>query len=159
MTKLPDQIMNKIKKENIKRTPLWVFEIKNTSLWAINIATTIIGGLAVTIILWSMTHPEFDMLDHESHTQLQHFMSLVPYFWIAVTGLGTTIATITYKKTDTGYKIKTINTVLASVLISICIGLGLFLAGFGERITAEGEYIHSCAVNGCKCQSKTCNQH
>jgi hypothetical protein len=151
MSNLEKQILSKIESEKISRTPSWIFKLKNIGFWSVFLATTIIGALSIDIILFSYSSTDFDFLDHNSHSKIQHTISLLPYFWIVGVGLFTYLSSVILRHTEKGYKISFVIACGTSLLISLILGISMHLMGYSKSISELSEGIKGCVISSCGC--------
>ena len=50
---LPEKIIEELKKQGIESRPRWQFLLKRWTLWLVAILSTIIGGIAVAVIIFT----------------------------------------------------------------------------------------------------------
>jgi len=134
MKNLADKIASKIKSEEIKPKSKWIFLLKDYFIWSIFGFSIIIGGLAFVVILFIFTTSDWDMHRYLEGGFGMHFLTVLPRLWIGTLILFLLVAYYNYRHTKSGYRYKAYLVVLASVIMSIAIGTGLFFMGLGSKI-------------------------
>lgn len=128
------KILEKIKSENIQPIPRWKFILKNASLWTVFSFAVIFGALAFSIVLFSIQQSEFDLLSHMSHSRLEFFLGLLPFFWILSLVIFLILAIFSIQHSKKGYKFTVSRLVGISTALSILLGTLFFIAGGAERL-------------------------
>ncbi len=128
------KILEKIKSENIQPIPRWKFVLKNGSLWTTFAIAVIFGALAFSIVLFSIQQSEFDLLSHMSHSRLEFFLGLLPFFWIISLVTFLILAIFSIQHSKKGYKFTVSRLVGISTALSILIGTLFFIAGGAEKL-------------------------
>ncbi|KAA3630856.1 MAG: hypothetical protein DWQ02_17270 [Bacteroidetes bacterium] len=128
------KILEKIKSENIQPIPRWKFVLKNVSLWAVFSIAVIFGALAFSIVLFSIQQSEFDLLSHMSHSRLEFFLGLLPFFWIISLVTFLILAIFSIQHSKKGYKFTVSRLVGISTALSILLGTLFFIGGGAERL-------------------------
>ncbi len=126
------KIIDKIKKEDIQPIPKWYFRAKNSLVWLAFTISLFIGAAAFSVILYSIQQTEFNLLSHLSHSGLELFLGLLPFFWIIALLLFLVLAIVSIQKSKKGYKLNWARWVGFSIAISILLGT-LFFIGGGAR--------------------------
>ena len=134
MGNLADKIVSKIKSEEIKPKSKWIFLLKDYFIWSIFGFSIIIGGLALVVILFIFTTSDWDMYRYLEGGFGMHFLTILPRLWIGTLILFLLVAYYNYRHTKSGYRYKAYLVVLASIIMSVAIGTGLFFMGLGSKI-------------------------
>jgi len=143
------KLIEKIRKENIRQIPKWYFVIPNILIWLVFIIFVFVGAAAFSVILLSIQQTHFDLVSHMSHSRVELFLGLLPFFWIFVLFIFLLAAIITFKKSKKGYKFGWTRLLGLSTAASIFLGTVFFIGGgshwlestFAER-TSLYESIH-----------------
>lgn len=140
MNNISKSIIDKIKKSGLKPKPKWQFILWHILLWAVFVLSIILGSLAFAMILGALFSTHWDLLPYIGGGPVKGFFLVLPYIWLAALVLILFTANVLFKKTKHGYRIKPAYVVIASILISFCIGLGLYASrahNFVERSVRE----------------------
>ncbi len=145
MTKLSQNILKKIKDAHIKPRPKWQFIAMHATLWIIVVISIIFGSLATSVIFRILSGTDWEVARMAGKNPIHSFALILPYVWFVFLGLIILVGSKLFSKTKAGYRHKPIFIVLTSVLISLIIGIGLYLAGVGnivqkKLITNVGPY-------------------
>lgn len=127
------EILDKIKEQNIQPKKRWEFLFKNYLLWFIFILSIVFGSLAsaVTIFMirhsvWSNLGPNFDPL-HRLWLNL-------PLFWLIILLLFWLLAWYDFKNTKHGYRYHPALILLFNIFLSVIFGLVVYQVGIGQKL-------------------------
>lgn len=134
MKNLADKIVDKIEEDKIKPQPKWKFLVKDYFIWTTFVLAVIVGGLAFLVILFSLTSNDWDIHRYLHRGFLEHLIISLPYFWFIILTFFVLVAYYNYRHTKHGYQYKTYLIVLGSIALSVVLGLGMFFAGWGNKI-------------------------
>lgn len=132
--KASNKIIDRIKKENIKPIPKWVFISKNILIWLAFLFAIIIGALAFSVILFSIQQTDFDLIAHMSHSGVEYILGLLPFFWIIILVVFIVISIFSVYHSKKGYKLAWSRLVAANVALSILLGSLFFIAGGARKL-------------------------
>ncbi len=124
-----DQLIEKMKLQNIKPKPSWHFTAKTIFFWVIFLFSVLLGAFAFSVVLFSIQQIEFDLLTHMSHSYFELVMGLAPLFWIISLIIFLIIAMVGIKNSKKGYKFSYSKLVVLSSSFSILIGTLFFIGG------------------------------
>jgi len=127
-------ILERIEKENLQPKAKWRFVAEHTLLWVPGIMATVLGGFAVSIIIFDISHAGWEYWGITHRNLGSFFADSLPYLWILILIIFLIVAIWRFKKTDKGYKYSAIVLVGSSVLISLMLGIGGFAFGIGEKL-------------------------
>ena len=140
--KLTQKIFEKIEEEEITPKPRWQFLLKNYAVWTVGILSVLIGGVAVSVIIFSLVFGEWEVAKRASGGVFQHAVAVMPYLWIICLGLFVFVANYHFKHTKAGYRYRLVTIVSVSIFISIILGAGLYLTGIAGCIDKEaGKFV------------------
>jgi hypothetical protein len=135
MNKIKEDILNKIKNGEIKKTSPWFFVTKDyffKLLFAVSIILGSIGFSSALIQLFMK--PEGHMEVSFTKDWFHYFLVSAPYIWLIFLGLFVLIGWFNFKNTETGYKKANKTIILSSVIISLVLGGVLFASGVGKKV-------------------------
>ena len=137
----PRTIVDKIKEKNIKQKPKWHFTIKNILNWIFYAICVLIGAASFSVILFTIQQTEFNLISHISHSRVELFLGLLPFFWIITLLIFLLGAIIFFKRSEKGYKYNWPRLIGYSTIASVLLGTIFFIGGGGlelEKIFSEG---------------------
>ena len=127
------EILEKIKKDHIKPKPRWEFLLKNYIIWAGFIITILIGSLATGVMIFMVSHTDWQY--HLTCTSpAKQILLELPYFWLVLLAIFIILALYNLKHTKKGYKYNPLIIVATSIIVSIIIGSVVYAVGGGERL-------------------------
>lgn len=124
-----DQLIEKMKLQNIKPKPGWHYTAKTIFSWFAFITSVLLGAFAFSIVLFSIQQIEFDLIAHMSHSYIEFLMGLVPFFWIISLIVFLIIAMVGIKNSKKGYKFSYSRIIAFSASFSILLGTLFFIGG------------------------------
>ena len=128
------EILNKIKEENIKPIPKWYFLGRNLLIWTAFGLTVLIGAIAFSIILFAIQQTDFNLISHLSHSKLELFLGLLPFFWIITLIIFLIMGIYSLQRSPRGYKLRWPKMAGVHVSLSILVGTLFFLAGGAGKL-------------------------
>ena len=127
-------IIDKIKEKHIKQKPKWHFTLRNILVWGIFIIGVLIGAISFSIILFTIQQVDFSLISHMSHSKLELFLGLLPFFWIIGLLIFLTVAIFAFQRSKRGYKFTWFRLLGISMAFSILLGTLCFIAGGSQRL-------------------------
>jgi len=134
MKNISNEVLKKIKDNNIKPKPLWYFITKNYFIWSVFGISIILGSLAFSMVLFIIKQLDWDIYHYIGNSFLKTVFISFPYLWLIFLILFTGVAYYNFIHTKRGYRFKLISILLISLVISITLGTGLYFNGFSERL-------------------------
>jgi hypothetical protein len=129
-----EKTIKKIEEENIVPKARWHFMLKDYSIWLFFVLSVIVGAIAVSAIIFMLTTNDWDIYGNLGRSLVEHIFISMPYFWILILLVFILAAYNNFKYTRLGYRYEMYLIILGSILISLFLGLIIFLSGFGESI-------------------------
>jgi hypothetical protein len=108
--------------------------LKDYFLVASFFVSIIVGAMAVSAIIFMLTVNDWDVYEYLDRSLFEHIFVSMPYLWISALLIFILAAYYNFKYTRRGYHYEMYIIVLASVVISLILGLILFLSGVSEDI-------------------------
>ena len=134
MTDISKNTLDKIKKQNVRPIPKYYFLFKRSILWSLFGLSILLGSIASGIVIFLLTHFEWDVYHHLGHSLIGFILLAFPYFWLIFL-LGFSIfAYLFFRRTEHGYRYKTVWIVLLSIIFSIAGGALLYVTELPERL-------------------------
>jgi hypothetical protein len=134
MMKLSRSVINKIRKEKIRPIPRWQFITLHVLLWSAFLVAIILGAMAFSVIFKLVSGVEWEMVRRIGKGPIHGFFLVLPYLWLVILALVLYLASKLFEITKKGYRYKHIIIVLASVVISLVIGIVFHFVGIGHSI-------------------------
>lgn len=132
MTKLTKNILEKIKKEQIKPKPKWYFILMHILLWTSVVISIFLGAMATAIILRHSLSADWTLMNRLAGGNVKAFIMILPYFWFAFIALILFLASKLFCHTKKGYRIKPWIVTTGSIMISIVFGIVFYISHLDE---------------------------
>ena len=136
MKDLIKETINKIKKQGIAPEPRWKYLVKKYGIWGLFLVIVLLGAISFSVALDMSTQLDWDLYRFAHQSILIYFLTLLPYFWMAIIGIFLALAFFDLRKTETGYKYGLLKMLFASMGGITAIGLIFSLVGFGGKSNA-----------------------
>ena len=133
MNNTGQEILDKIKEQGIQPKKRWEFLFKDYVRWVFFSLAIILGSLASSVTIFMFKHAAWANNVPNFHP-LKRLLIDLPLFWLVSLALFSILAWYDFKSTKRGYKYHPFLIVLLSVVVSIILGLGIYLAGLGEKL-------------------------
>ena len=131
---LSKKILDEIEKRHLEPKPRWQFLLKRRLFWALFAVSTLLGGLAIAIIIFIFLDHDPDVSIYLHQTMFEDVLLTIPYVWLALLFLFIFVSWYTFRQTKKGYRYRTARIVILSLGMSIILGLLLNTIDVGERI-------------------------
>ncbi|MDD5731841.1 MAG: hypothetical protein PHU42_03040 [Patescibacteria group bacterium] len=134
MKDISQNILKKIKQQDVHPIPRWKFLLKNYGIWVIFSLVVLLGGLAVSVVIFMLTDRDWTIYRYLNKSFWEYLLISIPYFWFFLISIFLVFAWYDIKKTKTGYRYSFTKIGAISILSSIILGILFFYAGLGVRI-------------------------
>ena len=134
MSEKAKNILEKIQKEKIRPRAKYFFVLRDLLVWGLFGLATIVGALAVSVIIFILTDNDWDVYRHLQKSFWGYLFVSLPYFWFLILLALVGTAYWNYKHTRKGYLLNPYILFLSSFLVSLLLGWALFAGGAGERL-------------------------
>lgn len=124
-----DRLISKMKDQNLKPIPKWRFTLKGMATGLILLVSVILGGLAFSVVLFSIQQLGFDLISHMSHSKIEFLLGLLPFLWIVLLIVFLVIGMISIKNSKKGYKFSPSKLLIINTAFSILLGTLFFIGG------------------------------
>ncbi|MDA3839866.1 MAG: hypothetical protein PF572_02145 [Patescibacteria group bacterium] len=131
---LSERVLAKIKEKKIERKAKWTFLLRNYVVWGAGIISLLVGGLALSVVIYMMRHNGWGEYSYVSDSFLQFIFLTLPYFWLVFLGLFVFIADYYIKHTNKGYRYRLPVVVVGSIFVSFLLGGLFYNLGMGQAI-------------------------
>jgi cytochrome c-type biogenesis protein CcmE len=124
-----EKLISKMKNQNLKPIPKWRFTIKGMGIGFTILVSVILGGLAFSIILFSIQQLGFDLVTHMSHSKIEFLLGLLPFLWIVLLIVFLILGVISIKNSRKGYKFSPSRLIIINAAFSVLFGTLFFIGG------------------------------
>jgi len=128
------EVVKKIKAENLKPKPRWSFLLKNYVFWSFFVISLIVGSLAMAVIIFMIRINDWDLCERLTGSLLSLIIFTLPYFWLLVLTVFIFIAYYYLRHTKTGYRYSLVMIVAITIGTSAVLGVIAHSAGLGKII-------------------------
>lgn len=125
MTDISKKTLEKIKTEKVRPVPRYYFLLKRWVLWSLFGFSILLGSIAGGILIFMLTHLEWDVYRLLGRGLMGFILLAFPYFWLVFLTGFTVFAWYFFRRTEQGYRYKTVRIVLLSIFLSLLGGLAL----------------------------------
>jgi len=132
--KFGNKLLNEIKKKKLTPKPKWHFLLKNYMIWGAGFTSLIIGGLAMSIIIYLLRYNDWNIYKQISNSLPGFILLTLPYFWVIFLAIFIFIIYYNFKHTKKGYRYSLPAILIISVISSILLGGLFFQIGLGKTI-------------------------
>ncbi len=127
------EILDKIKEQNIQPKKRWEFLFKNYLPWLAFSLAIILGGLAASATIFIFQHATWVEMA-PGFSPLKRLWVNLPLFWLLSLSLFSFLTWYDFKNTKRGYKYHPFIIVLCSVILSIVLGVAMYSLGLGQKL-------------------------
>jgi hypothetical protein len=128
------KILQKIKTDNVRPYPKWHFLFKRSVIWAVFSLSILLGSIASAVAMFQLRYAEWDLYQHFSHSLIEFALLVVPILWLAFLLGFTGFAYYYFRRTEQGYRYRTLWIIAGSIVLSIIGGVLLSTAGLPEKL-------------------------
>lgn len=123
---LSRKILARIKGQNIRPIPKWIFNVRTVLLFLIFALSTMFGSLSVSI-LWINLKLLLDYPNIKTANGLA--VILIPLLWLVLSLIFLIVAYLHFRKSPRGYRVSSLHLIVGLVGTSITLGTALFFSG------------------------------
>jgi len=134
MKNISEEVLKRIKEENIKPKSYWHFATKNYFIWLLFAISIILGSFAFSMILFMFRQLDWDIYRYLGDSLLKSIFIGLPYFWLIFFALFLGVAYYNFIHTKKGYRFRFLSIILISIIASAIFGTGLYFNGFSENL-------------------------
>ncbi|MEA3279037.1 MAG: hypothetical protein U9Q38_00330 [Thermodesulfobacteriota bacterium] len=140
MKDISKNILQKIKKDKVRPYSKGRFLFRRSVIWTVFGISILLGSVASAIAIFQLQYAEWDLYQHLSHRPLEFVLLVIPFFWLIFL-LGFTGFTYYYfRRTEQGYRYRTLWVISGSIALSIIGGGILYATGLSERLETVFQY-------------------
>ena len=134
MTDTGHKILQKLKEDDVHPYPKWHFLFRRSVIWAVFFLSIILGSIASASAIFQLRYAEWDLYQHFSHSLMEFALLVIPLFWLIFLLGFTGFAYYYFRRTEQGYRYRTVWVVTGSVALSIFGGGLLYSIGLPEKL-------------------------
>jgi len=134
---LSKEILEKIKKDQIKPKSKWLFLLRDYVVWFVFAFSIILGALSFSIILHFWEINDWDAYYRVNENFVAFVALTMPYFWLAAFLVFILLAFFYLKHTRTGYRLEFAKVVFLNLVLSFAGGAVLYSIGAGRQAESE----------------------
>ena len=131
-------VLEKIRKEQIKPKSKWHYILKDYVVWLVFAASIVLGALSFSIILHFWEINDWDAYYRVNNNFLAFVFLTMPYFWLMCFVLFVSVAYLYLRHTRTGYRLEFAKVIVWNLALSFIFGGVLYSVGAGRQ--AENEF-------------------
>jgi len=130
-------ILERIKKEQIKPKSKWHFVLKDSVVWFVFAVSIVFGALSFSVILHFWEINDWDAYYRVNENFLAFVLLTMPYFWLVCFLLFVSVAYLYLRHTKTGYRLEFAKVVIWNLVLSLVFGAVLYSVGAGRQVENE----------------------
>ncbi len=134
MSNVSKKTLEKIKKEKIRPFSRHWYRAKKATIWILAGLFMILGILATGVVIFRLTHTDWDLFSRSGYGPVEFILFALPYFWLLCLIAFLTVAFMTFRRTEKGYRYRAFVIILSSTLLSVIGGGLLYQSGFSARL-------------------------
>ena len=114
--------------------PKWKFSAKNLVEWVMFFVAIVVSALSFSVMIDMLVGHDWDLYTYLHKSFLQYLFLSLPYVWIVCVILFSWFAYYNFVHTKGWYKHRVYLVILASIFLSVFLGLVFFFLGFGRKV-------------------------
>ncbi len=123
----------KIKKQNLEPKSKYNFILKNYLFWFLSILATVVGAMAVAIIIFFLYNQDW-VLYFRYANLIQIIYFSLPYIWFLILMTLISLAYLNFRKTEFGYRYSLKKILIIYLITSVILGSFLYYLGFSQTL-------------------------
>lgn len=128
------QVLEKIERERVRPYSKWRFVFRRSVMWGLFVLSLILGSLASGVMIFQLTHADWDLCHHLHMGYVTFLFHVLPYFWLAFLVGFTAFAYFYFRRTERGYRYPTVWLISGSVFLSLIGGGIAYKVDLAERL-------------------------
>ena len=147
MADISKDILQKIKKDEVRPYPKQYFLLRRSVIWTVFGLSIFLGSIAGAIALFQLRYAEWDLYKHLSHSLIEFVLLVIPFFWLIFLLGFIGFAYYYFRRTEHGYRYATLWIILLSIALSIIGGGLLYSTGLPERLEITSSRVYTSAAS------------
>jgi len=127
-------LLDKIKKKNIRQKSKLEFSLKNMLFWGLFVLSIIMGAVVISLIVHAIQNVEFELIVRAKHKRLGLIAGFIPFLWITLSVIFFVSSIYGIHHTSKGYKIPEFKLYFFTFLISVIIAILVLIPGGTRHI-------------------------
>ena len=119
---LSENIIGIIDERNLTPIPHWHFLLKRSVFWTIASITFLLGGLAVSVIIFVYFDHDTEGVIYLNQSFVDNLLLTFPYFWTASLALLVALTHISIRHTKGGYRFSVLQVAGTALIASLVLG-------------------------------------
>lgn len=132
-----NKILNKIKKEDIKKIPKYVFTIKHILIWLFLCVSIFISALSLSINFEYLYNVDWFLLERLWIIKL--IITFLPIFWLLFLFIAIFLSYYNFRNTEKWYKYSFIKISWINIIISIILWIFIYLTWINHFVESSME--------------------
>jgi len=134
MGKISKNVIEKIKKKEIKPIPKWQFLLKDSFLRILSVVNIVFGSIGFGIIIYLLKNNDMILDVKLANNIFEWIVFAFPIVWILLTLFFLFVSFYYFKNTEEGYRFNATRILLLSTVISVLFGFILYSSGLAEGL-------------------------
>ena len=119
---LSENIIGIIDERNLTPIPHWHFLLKRSVFWTIVGFAVLLGGLAVSIIIFVYVDHDTEGMIYLNQNLVDNILITIPYFWLVSLALLIALTHISIRHTKGGYRYGVLRVAAIALIVSLALG-------------------------------------
>ena len=119
---LSENIIGIIDERNLTPIPHWHFLLKRSVFWTIAGFAVLLGGLAVSIIIFVYFDHDTEGMIYLNQSLVDNMLITIPYFWLVSLALLIALTHISIRHTKGGYRYGVLRVAAVALIVSLALG-------------------------------------
>jgi hypothetical protein len=136
VSELEKKVLEQIMQRRLAPRPYAYFLAKRSVFWMLAATSTILGGIAVAVLIYGVTDYAATGGAGFDELPLDDFLIILPPIWLTTLAIFVASAIHSVRQTPRGYRCNTLTLVAIALTLSLTFGCLLHLAGAGQRTHA-----------------------
>lgn len=130
-------LLQKIKKDDVKQIPKYIFVLKNIFVWLFLFVSIILWWLSLSISFDYLINADWYLLKKVWFFKL--LIVFLPLFWVLFLIISSFFSYYNYRHTNKGYKLSLIKVFLFNILLSIVFAIFLYFSWVNNFVESKLE--------------------
>lgn len=131
---ISSEVLNKIKEENIKQKPKWVFLLIDYSTWIMIASVVVLSGIAFGLTNVVLEESDLDLASKFHRSFLDHFLRSIPLLFVILLIILGIITYIGLRHTRYGYRYSNYKLVALICTSIVVFGTSIYVTGAARQL-------------------------
>jgi hypothetical protein len=137
------KVLERIEEEQVKPYSKWRFVFHRSVMWSLFATSLLLGSLASGVVLFRLTHADWDLCMHLEHSIWEFAILTLPFVWLIFLFGFAGFAFFYFRRTKRGYRYPTVWVIAGSIILSLLSGMAVYKLGMAVKI----EYLCSNRIS------------